>query len=286
MLFLGGSAISQFMLSVMGSRPSDWKFGFAYPVSVGVLLLLDARKRLLTGLALLALAVLHLVLDYRSFAGFFLLAALAAFAKGASVGLRLRVSTFMLSGVAVLGFGALYSFTSRLGTLEAEVSIRRMHSNAERAAGIVVGYQFVRASPILGYGSWPRSDEALETWAVLQSGFGTEQSPDQIVQGALESPEGNVIRTHSMILQAWVEAGIIGLVFFVFSTLMLAGLLVRLLTGLPLDRYYALGCFFGLWGLWAFIASPFAGVSRLNTAISIVLLFVLTSEDPKRVSAQ
>jgi hypothetical protein len=286
MLFLGGTAVSQILLSLMGFRPSDWKFGFAYPISVGVLLLLDSRRRHLTGWALLGLAGLHLVLDYRSFAGFFLVTALAVLANPTGAGLRLRLRTVLLTALAVLGFGALYSFTSRLGTQEIDVAMRRMRSNAERAAGLIVGYQFVRASPLLGYGSWPRSDEALETWAVLRSALGSDESPAQVVQRELETPEGNVIRTHSMILQAWVEAGIVGLVFFLFSTGMLAGLLARLLTRLPRDRYYAVGCFFGLWGLWAFIASPFAGISRLNTAISIVLLVVLTSGERSEASGQ
>ena len=84
-----------------------------------------------------------------------------------------------------------------------------------------------------------------------------------------------------MILQAWVEAGIVGALFFVYVGVLVVRLLVWLVTKGPLQRYYALGLFFGVWALWALMASPFAGDARLNTGVAIALLFVLVSEGRK-----
>jgi hypothetical protein len=277
MLFLAGSAGSQLVLSLWGARPSDWKFGIAYPLSVAVLLVLDSRRRVRAGLLLLGMAGLHLIMDYRSYAAFFLLAALALLARGPR-GLHLRFGAVSFTGFVLLGFAALYSLTSQLNRFGTDLMIRRARSNAERAAGFVIGAQFVGASPLVGYGSWPRSDDALVTWAFLQSQVGRDEPPDQLIQHALDSHEGNIIRTHSMILQAWVEAGLAGLLFFTFSAVMMARLLARLAGSARLGRYHAAGFFFGLWGLWALVASPFAGESRLYTALSIVLLLVLTRE--------
>src|SRR5439155_27376292 len=67
--FVAGTAVSQLALSAFGLWPADWKFGYAYPVTIGILLLLDAQRRLLAFVMLVALGLAHLLLDYRMFGG-------------------------------------------------------------------------------------------------------------------------------------------------------------------------------------------------------------------------
>ena len=151
--------------------------------------------------------------------------------------------------------------------------LRRQASNVERVAGLFAASDAIRNSPVVGYGSWAKSDEALETWAVLQEELGGQRRAEDIVQGALLSPEGATIRAHSMILQAWVEAGLPGLAFFGFSFVLAMLMFYRTFATKIPDRHYGLVCFFALWMLWAFVMSPFSGVSRVYSAISLALLF-------------
>jgi len=88
-----------------------------------------------------------------------------------------------------------------------------------------------------------------------------------------------------MILQAWVEAGVAGLIFFVFSLGATALMLYRIAIASAPLRHYGLVVFFGLWNVWALVMSPFAGVSRLYTAISFALLLIFSrAPAPKAVS--
>ena len=180
--------------------------------------------------------------------------------------------------VAALGFGVMYRSGLGFTHTRMELQQRREGSNAIRLAGLVVAYRAIRESPVLGHGSWARSDEALDEWATLQEQLGGEKASDVLAR-ALLSPQGSAIRAHSGILQAWVEAGVVGLGFFLFSFVAVAVMLLRMIRRNDVSRYFALACFFALWTLWAFVMSPFAGVQRLYTAVAIALLFVVGSSE-------
>jgi O-antigen ligase len=279
-LFFVGGALSQLGLIAIGSWPSDWKFGFALPISILVLSFLNSKRRVWALSILFALGLVQILEDYRSFGAFFFITALLVYAKGSNPRFRLRFSSVLLSAVAVLAFGIAYQLTSQKTIGNIDLALRRGRSNTGRLAGLIVGYRYIRASPLVGYGSWARSDEALEGWALLQAALGSDEPPREIEQQALESPEGNEIRTHSMFLQAWVEAGVVGAIFFGFTMWMVVALLYRLVAARPLSRYFALGCFLGLWSVWAFLMSPFAGESRLYAAMSMAALFSLNRDEP------
>jgi O-antigen ligase len=273
LLFFLGTVLSQLALAAAGAWPSDWKSGLAYPVTLGALALVDARKGLLTFLVLASLGFLHLLLDFRIFGALCLVSGAAALLKGARFSARAKVLAAVAGLLGALVFTLVYRSDVGLTQTGADLQRRRQDSNAERLAGLIVAYASVRESPVLGHGSWARSDEALDTWAMLQEQLGGRQASD-VRQEALLSPEGSVIRAHSGILQAWVEAGVIGLSFFIFTLLAVLKMLYRLARRKHVDRHYALVCFLGLWTVWAFLMSPFAGGARLYIAISIALLFV------------
>ena len=62
--------------------------------------------------------------------------------------------------------------------------------------------------------------------------------------------------------------------FFGYSLAVAAVMVFELVRASQRGRQYALVWFFGLWLVWAMVMSPFAGVSRLYTAMSLSLLFV------------
>ena len=276
-LFVAGTGVSQLALGVLGLWPTDWKFGYAYPITVGVLALIDSRKRLLASAVLVALGLVHLLLDYRMFGGLCVMTAVLAYARETRKGARIRVRNVAVTAITVVAFVQLY--VSGLGLDRGyDVLVRRLGSNVERLAGFVVASQLIRQSPVVGYGSWARSDEALENWATLQAELGSPRTATDLEQEALLSPEASVVRAHSMVLQAWVEAGVVGLVFFGFSLLVTVMMLYRITVRSGPLRHYALVVFFGMWNVWALVMSPFAGVSRLYTATSFALLFIFSRD--------
>jgi len=276
-LFVAGTGLSQLALGVLGLWPTDWKFGYAYPITVGVLALIDSRKRLLASAVLVALGLVHLLLDYRMFGGLCVMTAVLAYARETRKGARIRVRNVAVTAITVVAFVQLY--VSGLGLDRGyDVLVRRLGSNVERLAGFVVASQLIRQSPVVGYGSWARSDEALENWATLQAELGSPRTATDLEQEALLSPEASVVRAHSMVLQAWVEAGVVGLVFFGFSLLVTVMMLYRITVRSGPLRHYALVVFFGMWNVWALVMSPFAGVSRLYTATSFALLFIFSRD--------
>jgi len=234
-LFVGGTVLSQLALLTVGVGQSGWKFGLAYPVTVGALVLIDSRRHLRTFLLLASLAVLNLLLDYRIFGALCLVAGAATLLEGArfSIGARIVAGGAVLA--AALGFGLVYRSAIGLTGTRMDLQQRRAGSNAARVAGLVVAYHAIRESPVLGHGSWARSDEALDAWAILQEQLGGEKASD-VQARALLSPEGSTIRAHSAILQAWVEAGLAGLGFFLLSFVAAALMLVRMLRRKRISR--------------------------------------------------
>jgi O-antigen ligase len=276
-LFIAGTALSQLILIGLGAWASGWKFGYAYPATVAVLLLVDSRRRLLAFIAVALLGTVHLLLDFRSFGAFCVAAAALTYAKGIHPGFGARLRAALIAGATAVVFGVLYLSGAGLTGAAYDMVLRRQGSNVERAAGFVVAAEAIRQSPIIGYGSWAKSDEGLEAWAQLLAQAGDRGTAEEIQERALFSPAGAAIRAHSMLLQAWVEAGFVGLVFFGFEFLVAAMMFYGIVTVGSLGRYYGLVCFFGFWSLWAFIMSPFSGPSRLYTAMSLTLLFIFWS---------
>lgn len=275
-LFVLGTAFSQLALTLLGVWPADWKFGYAYPVTVAVLVLLDSRKRILGFTTLLCLGLVHLLMDYRIFGAICVVAAVAVWLKGSEV--KRRVVTVALAIGAIGTFVLLYVSGVGMVGKDYDVSIRRQGSNFERLAGLLVAADAIRKSPIIGLGSWAKSDEAIETWALLQEEWGRQATAQDLQEQVLLSPEGAAIRAHSMILQAWVEAGLVGFVFFGYSLALPLVMMFKLARATQPGRYDSLMWFFGLWVVWAMVMSPFAGVSRLYTAMSLSLLFVFQRE--------
>jgi len=72
---------------------------------------------------------------------------------------------------------------------------------------ILVSAQAIMDSPILGHGSWAKNEEYAAMLNYLRESMG------YVAQGKHES---GLIPTHSHIFGAWVEAGILGAVFWLW----------------------------------------------------------------------
>lgn len=253
---------------------ANWKFGAAVPVTLLLLAATDGAAGRWTYLFLSALSVLHLMLDYRSVAGFCVLVALAVFVarrRQRTGGALVNVRSLGVGAVALAAFGAFYISNPAI-TVDGQDAIgRRLASNIERLAGLSVGFDMITRSPLVGYGSWPRNDEAFTEWATIQEELGSVPSAVALMELSAEAGEEGLVKTHSQFLQAWVEAGPIGALFFLAQWVALAWFTYRAMRDGTAPRLLPLLVFWSVWTMWAVLFSPFSGTVRLQNGISLAL---------------
>lgn len=82
---------------------------------------------------------------------------------------------------------------------------------------------------------------------------------------------GETMGPHSQIIQAWAEAGLLGLVFFVYFGKLLAQALWILFFRRPLDIMTPLFLYHLLLGFWNLLFSPFANLHRFAIGLTLVI---------------
>ncbi len=116
-------------------------------------------------------------------------------------------------------------------------------------------------SPVIGHGSWAKDAEYIY---FLQEVLQRLDYPTRI---ALRS---DLIPSHSYILGAWVEAGLMGAVFWFWVFILAVKTVVNIY---KVDNYLLpLILFVCFHLLWAILFSPFGSVARLYVAYYMVLL--------------
>lgn len=130
---------------------------------------------------------------------------------------------------------------------------------------ILVSSQAVLDAPIIGHGSWPRNFKYVEMLADIQTKWGIPMDVDY----AEELSQG-LIPTHSHLMGAWVQAGIMGAVFWFYMFWLLAKGLVRLSVVRP--ALSPILSFMWTSFLFDILFSPFASTRRLTEAFLVVVL--------------
>jgi hypothetical protein len=263
-----------------------WKFGIGFPITLALVILachrFVYRVPLLSPLILAGAAGLNLVKEYRSLAGI-------CFLTGAYVLLQQRtrarsgravtatpgrvVAVIAVGGVLVFGFIGLYGYTANRGLLGGAAAQEYQHQSAGKF-GVLLGgrpqtlveAQAVFDSPVIGHGSWAKNSKY--TYGLLRamqrSGY-TPTSGD--VYGILHS---NTIPTHSYLFGSWVEAGLLGAVFWIAIVV----LACQVLFGLyrirdPLTPLFA---FIIVDLLWAVAFSPYGSQDRFIAPFMLVVV--------------
>ena len=277
-----GEVLSHAIAPSVFAQSHPWKFGMGPPAAL--LAALSAMWRPLSSLPLLPAMPLFLICAYSTLVG---ARALAGIALSASfyilvqqvLGRRnddfvrpstLRVFLFGATGVTLAAF-LLYAFDLAIETgyvLEEVAATTRRQS--EGAFGLLLGGRSelfasgraVMDSPLLGHGSWAKSpdyaarilDARLQGYAVhLTSHFETDLIP-----------------THSHLMGAWVEAGILGIAVWLWSFVFVVRVLAHLYRiREPLGPLVA---FFGFLILWDILFSPFGAERRLTLPFALVLM--------------
>jgi hypothetical protein len=253
-----------------------WKFGLGPPVTLmGALLASHPaiyRKPVLATGIFVVLGVVNLKLGFRSLGGVCFLSGFLVLLAARSAHLmridRRALRTFTALGACVLvGFIVVeaYGYAAGHGLLgrQAQQKYDLQQSSLGILSGrpeIVVAARAIRDSPIIGHGSWakdPKYVAALQE-ELHRSGYGLSTVPKS----------QDLIPTHSHLFGAWVEAGILGALFWFWALALATSVLPRLHR--LADGRVALVAFLAVSFLWDVLFSPFGAERRLVTPFYLI----------------
>jgi hypothetical protein len=273
--FLVGMSVGNcFSPFVMGAVPGPilfWKFYAGVPVCIIALVIASSFRPWMTVITLIGLTVLSLLLDTRFVAllcmitaGVTMLSArrsakanmpLAPISKSSMIITGVFLGAFMLMAFLIIQFvGQRYGYTERF-----------QRSNSARLADAIVSWRAIKASPMIGYGSWPRNAELARERDRLVAKF--KGSP-----ASRTANQENLIISHSQIIQGWVEGGILGVAFFGLTAWLLGRQLLWQTFMAPYTPLTALIVFVQLQCGWNLVFSPFSGAQRLYIPSACVFI--------------
>ncbi len=251
--FLAGAVLAV-LLDPEGRHNDLWKFGFAYPVSFLLPILIPERRRHLLFLCLTGLGIVHIFLQARSLGAICIITGCLLWLSALPV--RLQRLGF-IAGLALASLGIAWAYQG------SEVAEKSRGSTMERSAMLSFAIEAFADSPLIGNGSWfTKSTRMDKFW---------RQRADVDHLSAAGEPEEVVI--HSQLLTALAEAGFPGGLFFlVFGSMLAWGIYFAYRTRFPLRACVLLLLINALWDL---LMSTFSGFERVFIALAAALLIVL-----------
>jgi len=161
-----------------------------------------------------------------------------------------------------------YEYVAQKGIL-GEKNLQKYESQASGNLGILIGGRSeilvsvyaIRDSPIIGHGSWAKDHRYADMLMYLKSVLGYTSA---------EPGEEGLIPSHSHIFGAWVEAGILGAVFWIW----VLSLPIRVLTGSyrTKEPLSPLIIFFSFILIWDILFSPYGAERRFITPYYIIVM--------------
>jgi hypothetical protein len=261
-----------------------WKFGLSYPITLACLLI--ASRNDLPGywpiIPTAFAGILNLGFDFRNAGGICMAAALYVMVvrysqkKGAG---HPQLSSRRVAALALLLVGGLigiywgYQYAVSAG-LMGEEAREKYEDQSSGKYGTLLGGRVemlssipaIIDSPILGHGSWAKDPKyvIIEQQALAMLGYtgAGKMDPEELREG--------VIPSHSHILGAWVDAGVLGAIFWGWVCIQVCKMLLRTyprgMKLLPLAAYAA----FEL--LWDIPFSPYGAQMRIITPFYIMIV--------------
>lgn len=281
-LFAAGIAIGQILEFFINpneyAESYPWKFG--YGPAITLLIVLAAQYAFIKGrryfptFIIAAMGILNLYLDFRSLGLIcFLTAGLILFARTSRI-FENKIQRREVAALALLCCGVgyavatIYDFAASEGLLD-NASQAKYEMQSSGDMGVLLGgrteilasAQAVIDSPIIGHGSWAKDPMYVQImqFALLQYGY--EVPPDL---------DSDLIPSHSYLMGAWVEAGVVGAIFWLWGLILTTRTTIAIygnnLLIAPLVAFTA----FNL--LWNIPFSPFGAESRLYVAYNLALM--------------
>jgi hypothetical protein len=266
------------------SASEPWKFGVGEAATLAVFLLISRKEcRGHWPLTLsAAIGIVNFMLGYRSMGGvclsvtLYLLVTRILRKRSRQVTSLTRGSIVMIACSILLGTAGVYwayQYAANSGLL-GEVARVKYEEQSSGEYGMLLGGRvemlgYIPAiidSPILGHGSWAKDPkyvlEQHQAMALMGYSAAEDYSENDIEEG--------YIPTHSCLFGAWVDAGILGALFWAWVFVLTAKALLRVYPGsvvlLPLMSFVA----FSL--LWDVLFSPFGFLGRIIMPYRVVFL--------------
>jgi O-antigen ligase len=218
----------------------------------------------------LALGGFSFYLDFRYHAGICMAIAFLLYLRiwqnTGGVARKLPVGRMIL--VAILAVGALfagYKLSEDAGTAG-----RRAASNEGRLFGLLVGSRALFESPLLGYGSWGRSEEIAAVEVAVKAEMGPEAAGRVIT--------GLAAIVHSELFQSWLEGGALGAAFFVVFLIGLVRTFPKLCLHRGMDALLPILLYWYLFASWEVVNAPFGANSRMHIALGAATLVITAME--------
>lgn len=283
-----------------------WKFGVGafFGAAAAALCTSDLLYRMIGKVAeylpLLILGCVNLVMNSRSA---FAIAVAAAFAgmvtqflaRRPELGRRITLPrlVILLVFAAVLGRGVvgIYEYAAINNFLGEGAREKYLNQTSGNLSLLQAGRmeslastEAIKDSPILGHGSWAKDEKYMKTLYIALDEAGNGNYSD------IDFVEDLTIPTHSHILGAWVDAGVIGGVFwsycgiliFVAAYVAFKGATVVDKQYCTLSTKYSTFIYYNLMGLaWSIPFSPFANSSRISDAAVLIIIAATFSDYSK-----
>jgi O-antigen ligase len=263
---------------------SAWKFGLGLPVTL-IAVLVASRLRALVAVAILGLvAVLNFVLSFRSMTLVVLMTAvvtLAAVGKGARTGKRIVLSLPFAAAMAWC-LAIIYQRLAEAGSLGVQAQLKLQIEGVSTPLQMLLGgrreifYSLpsILDSPILGLGpSATLTTPVIRNADRLLTELGIDPQP---------LSTGATLPTHSFLMGAWAEAGILGLLFWVVLGVALIRRLITILNGSPSPFAVLPVTFLTVLTVWNILYSPYGATERTILAITVVAVRVFAGNPQRR----
>lgn len=301
MSFAAGLSVAQIILVIghptMEMIANPWKFG--YGPALSRLVVIFASLPLSTLLAALAMAfmvaipVVSLALNSRALFGTMLLSILTHLtARRLSVSsfagsTKDRVNSFIVLGVALaaVAFAAISGYGALAGNGFLGVNAQDKYLHDQAAGGVLLGgrsesiasIKAITDSPIIGHGSWARD----LTYVYFRASMLRQRGVDSTGHYRIVD---DLIPTHSYILGSWVEAGIVGGLFWIFVLVLIVRAAYATLFTANRATPFVIYTLFSF--AWDVPFSYFGGWTRLFIVMQLcTCIWAIQQLDQKRATA-
>ena len=292
------SLIATRFFPTLYAQVEPWKFGYATGVIALVILLscyFYRQRQYIVVTALIAgVAVVNLLLNFRSPVLSLLLTLVLTvpiipeyvgrlrLLPRSGTGARLVVLVAM---VAVTGLTAegLVNLATQAGWLGEEAQVKN-EAQRQSSVGLLlggrpeffIGLRAAMDSPILGHGSWAQDLRYVDMQFDWQYEYGLAHDIE-----TAETLSGGRIPSHSHLVGAWVDGGIMGAVLWGYIFWLNGRALTRItsLTTALAPAYCVILVAFA----WSILFSPLGTTGRMNDALALVILLdLLRSPNPSQ----
>jgi hypothetical protein len=274
-----GTLLSFYMHPSEDALSAPWKFGIGIPVTMLVALFAaQFRKHRYLGilLPLTLLAVVHAFEDFRILAVISFISAIYSLflmsANREQFGRsRLALLALTVAG-GIMAFTVVYSHYAELGVF-GEYAQQKLEAQSGEGGLLLGGRSEILASgpaildsPLLGHGSWARDS----TYGAIL----VDRRADLGYKSFQSGKSDDLIPTHSYLFGSWVDAGVMGGVFWLF---MLGFTLKTILSASGTEPLLPLFAFLGLMLSWDTLFSPLGTPTRFVAPYFMAAMVVLRS---------